>query len=243
MVRAYFFALLLCIFAIGPSLQAQTVDLGSQEQLTAGPKTEGAKAYARVIRYRVINDGIMYLNPDEALKLRIKPQQDDPPIQSPLPWGELNIASLLTVVAFAIVIGLIIFLVRRPLAFELFHKRAKNTQISGASDVSQPHPPKPSLPNKELSEILSTTDRRAALAMLTWKILDATLTHYGMLRQSSWTAREALHHLSEHQQITSKLYGMIRDCEAVQFGNYPISESEFRTHVDTAQSLLQKVRL
>ena len=242
MVRAYFFVLLLCIFAIGPTLQAQTVDFSAQEQLTEAPNTEGAKAYARVIRYRIINDGIVYLNPDEALKLSIQPQQDDPPIQSSLTWGEINIVSLLTVVACAVVIGLVIFLVRRPLAFGLFHKRAKNTQISGTSDNRQPQTPRPSLQHKDLSEILSTTDRRAALAMLTWKILDATLTHYGILRQSSWTAREALHRLSDHEQITSKLYGMIRDCEAVQFGNYPISETAFRAHVDTALSLLQKVR-
>lgn len=243
MFRIDFFIVLLCIVTAASSPQAQPADLYSQPQLAPTAHTESSKAYARIIRYTRIDDAITYLNPDEALQLQIQPQKSDPQTTKQWGWSDINIFGLLTIAAFAVVIGLVVFLIRGPLALGFFQSEAKNITVSDTGRRKKPQSFGSTLQNKELSAILSITDRRKAFAMLTWKVLDTNLTHYGILRQSSWTAREALHHLSGRHQIVSKLRDMVRECEAVQFGNYPMGEKEFRTHVDTAQTLLKMVRL
>lgn len=90
-----------------------------------------------------------------------------------------------------------------------------------------------------LEEILSTRDRKTALVKLTRYVLAETVAAGGVLMQRSWTARDALRHVSGSEEKRKQLRTLVLASELVQFGGRDVSEDAFQAHVAGCRAVLE----
>lgn len=94
-------------------------------------------------------------------------------------------------------------------------------------------------PIGNLDEILSTRDRKTALVHLTRYVLAETVAAGGVLMQRSWTARDALRHVSGSEEKRKQLRALVLASELVQFGGRDVSEDAFQAHVAGCRAVLE----
>ena len=203
--------------------------------------TDSGKAYLEAIGRRV-DSNVAYFDPTrDAPELRtdIRPnaaaRRAD---REPLRILDFDIERWQVNLVFGLILAAIAyFIIRNAGSVSIMSRRVRDAD-SSISRTRSPVADTPEMP-KSLSAILANKNRADALVQLARATLARAAQANGLLLQRSWTARDALRRIPRDQSHLGAIRALVHAAERVQFGGYPISEEEFRTHVEAAGPLFR----
>lgn len=219
--------------AIVMGAQAVCAQSSDPETLEIGPSGE---AYLATLA-RGIDTNVAYFDPTRAapeLSTDVQPQRE---AREPFRVADFDIARWqVNLVVALILIALIVFVAKNAGSISILSRRVGDADSASAANApARPHG-RPELP-KSLSTILANTNRREAIVQLARAVLARVANANGLLLQRSWTARDTLRRIPNEQSHLAAIRDLVLTSERVQFGGYPISEDEFKAHVDAAGPL------
>lgn len=236
-MRSYLLLALLFVASLSASpLSAQDTALTTPEVTASG------QAYLDAIARQGIDSDVAYFDPTAAAP-ELTTQERLQTVESPDrdAWFGPNAAWPYGLVAAAILIGLIMLSIRFGGNFGIMlQPSADNPHAARRRQTASPMG-LAAFQNRNLADITSMADRRAALILLTQNALRKAVTANGLLLQASWTDRDALRRLPTDQNHLKALRELVLASERVQFGGRDVTEPEFAHHVTQITPLFREL--
>ena len=226
---------LLGAFIGGSSAAAQ------ERALEVPAQTQSSTDYTRSIRLRGIDHEVIYFDP-EAPAPPLSTDYSTPEPQEGDDLGEVigqtrTAFNFLGWIAAGILAVIIYVFIRSGGAMSLsLQKTAENT--STATRIRESAEVIGDDPLAGFDAILAMPDRRDAIVALTRRALSDCLAAQGVLPQRSWTARDALRRLRLPPESLSLLRALVLDSERVQYGDRPMTDAIFESHVSAIRPIM-----
>ncbi|NSX53291.1 hypothetical protein [Parasulfitobacter algicola] len=206
-------------------------------------QTESGQAYQDAIDGTRLANDVTYLDPNRPLPDLLNRQSPDRTIPEPreiTSGASEAVAGSARVIIFvicAVILGGIIFLFMKfgGVSVTTFQKNPDNTarQRSDNDHADVVHAAPPS----KLDQIEAITDRQIAITELMRSALVRAAQMNNLRLQRSWTARDALRKLPRDWQHLMALRNVTREAELAHFGDRPVAEDVFQTHLAAMRPL------
>lgn len=234
----HFTAVIFAIFASLPVPHAVAQDAA----LTAPELSQSGQAYLRAISRQGIDSNVAYFDPTaDAPNLTSQERLETVQEPSDRSWDGPEVSWPFGLVAALILIAIIFVFIRFGGNVGIMLQPSTDNPHAARRGPRHVRTSRSDVQPRNLAEITSMADRRAALVLLAQNALRKAVTANGLLLRQSWTDRETLRRLPADQRHLAELRDLVRASERVQFGGRDVTEPEFAHHVTQITPLFREL--
>lgn len=216
--------------------------IGAQGSLAQSPQTQPVEvgpsgaAYLDVVG-RNIDTNVAYFDPNgraPELSTDVKPQRDE---REPFRIADFDVERWQVNLVFALILlSVVVFTAKNAGSISILSRRVTDADSASTAQTPIRESDQVDLP-KSLGTILENSNRHEAIVHLARAVLARVAQSNGLLLHRSWTARDTLRRISADQLHLATIRDLVLASERVKYGDYPISEDEFKAHVKAAGPL------